>query len=225
MGYIWTVALGRAPRLPGTKTKGAILPKCWLIRVCPTIESCCGVTQYVTDPKTLLFPFIDFPILRPIDSAPSYLIQNYFICLLNFFTLKIHSVNFCFYWAAYSRGEGGVKAKGPQLELNLWHRVYMQHILKLLAWHCSLFSGSAYLRCSSKWKGAVCVQKNNRKNKRSSVSHNAVSPRNLFMKYFNRSQFPVKCHYSVSAHTHASQSATINWTSFPGDNFRLLGRL
>lgn len=157
MGYIWTVALGRAPRLPGTKTKGAILPKCWLIRVCPTIESCCGVTQYVTDPKTLLFPFIDFPILRPIDSAPSYLIQNYFICLLNFFTLKIHSVNFCFYWAAYSRGEGGVKAKGPQLELNLWHRVYMQHILKLLAWHCSLFSGSAYLRCSSKWKGAVCV--------------------------------------------------------------------
>ena len=94
MGYIWTVALGRTPRLPGTKTKGAILPKCWLIRVCPTIESCCGVTQYVTDPKRLPFPFIDFPILRPIDSAPSYLIQNNFICLLNFFTLKIHSVIF-----------------------------------------------------------------------------------------------------------------------------------
>lgn len=63
MGYIWTVILGRTARLPGTKTKGAILWKCWLNRVCPTIESHCGVTHYVTDPKRLLFPFIDFPIL------------------------------------------------------------------------------------------------------------------------------------------------------------------
>lgn len=50
----------------------------------------------------------------------------------------------------------------------------------------------------------VCVCRKNQKNKlRLSVSYEVVSPRKLFIKYFNRSQFPVKCHYSVSAHMYA----------------------
>ena len=57
-----------------------------------------------------------------------------------------------------------------------------------------------------------------------SVTYKVVSPRYLFIKYFSGSQFPVKCHYNVFAHTHTHtsirlQSATINWASFPSDNF------
>lgn len=56
---VCVLVLDRGPRLSETKTKGAILLKCRLIRLCSTIESCCGVTQYVTDPKGLRLPFID----------------------------------------------------------------------------------------------------------------------------------------------------------------------
>lgn len=51
------------------KQKVLFSEKCWLNTLCPTIESCCGVTRCVTDPKRLLFPFIDLFILGWIDTV------------------------------------------------------------------------------------------------------------------------------------------------------------
>lgn len=59
--------------------------------MCPTIEIHCGVTRYVTDPKRLLFPFIDSLILGEIDRVHPHLIRQNFIHLFSsrlFHTLR-----------------------------------------------------------------------------------------------------------------------------------------
>lgn len=113
------------------KQKVLFSEKCWLNTLCPTIESCCGVTRCVTDPKRLLFPFIDLFILGWIDTVKPRVGQKKKIYLFFFyFSLKKLYIQ-AFFFSSVAGSRQWLETWGEQEMGDMWQRSTGKTVIRL----------------------------------------------------------------------------------------------